>query len=77
MRELRVVEDKARLFEIHADTQRRSRTDEGEVMHVLVVEHDPRIASDVSRTLEASGYEVETVANGEEVWFLGDTAIPS
>ena len=28
---------------------------------------------DVSRTLEASGYVVETVANGEDAWFLGDT----
>jgi two-component system, OmpR family, response regulator len=42
-------------------------------MRVLVVEDDQRIASDVSRTLEASGYVVETVANGEEAWFLGDT----
>ena len=40
-------------------------------MRVLVVEDDPRIASDVSSTLEASGYE--TVANGEDAWFLGDT----
>ncbi|APO52181.1 response regulator transcription factor [Bradyrhizobium diazoefficiens] len=42
-------------------------------MRVLVVEDDPRIASDVARTLEASGYVVETVANGEDAWFLGDT----
>jgi len=42
-------------------------------MRVLVVEDDRRIASDVSRALEASGYVVETVANGEEAWFLGDT----
>jgi DNA-binding response OmpR family regulator len=42
-------------------------------MRVLVVEDDPRIASDVSRTLEGSGYVVETVANGEDAWFLGDT----
>ena len=42
-------------------------------MRVLVVEDDQRIASDVSRTLEASGYVVETVANGEDAWFLGDT----
>jgi two-component system, OmpR family, response regulator len=43
------------------------------MMRVLVVEDDPRIASDVSRTLEASGYVVDTVANGEDAWFLGDT----
>ncbi|MBR0718383.1 response regulator transcription factor [Bradyrhizobium liaoningense] len=42
-------------------------------MRVLVVEDDQRIASDVSRTLEASGYVVDTVANGEDAWFLGDT----
>jgi DNA-binding response OmpR family regulator len=42
-------------------------------MRVLVVEDDRRIASDVARTLEASGYVVETVANGEDAWFLGDT----
>jgi DNA-binding response OmpR family regulator len=42
-------------------------------MRVLVVEDDPRIASDVSRTLESSGYVVETSANGEDAWFLGDT----
>lgn len=42
-------------------------------MRLLVVEDDLRIASDVSRTLEASGYVVETVANGEDAWFLGDT----
>jgi DNA-binding response OmpR family regulator len=42
-------------------------------MRVLLVEDDPRIASDVSRALEASGYVVETAANGEDAWFLGDT----
>ncbi|WP_338693289.1 response regulator transcription factor [Bradyrhizobium sp. 26S5] len=42
-------------------------------MRLLVVEDDQRIASDVSRALEASGYVVETVANGEDAWFLGDT----
>ena len=42
-------------------------------MRVLVVEDDQRIASDLAHTLEASGYVVETVANGEDAWFLGDT----
>ncbi len=42
-------------------------------MRVLVVEDDRRIASDVARALEASGYVVETVSDGEEAWFRGDT----
>jgi DNA-binding response OmpR family regulator len=42
-------------------------------MRVLVVEDDPRIASDVSRALKASGYVAETVASGEDAWFCGDT----
>ncbi|MEH6952922.1 response regulator transcription factor (plasmid) [Nitrobacter sp. NHB1] len=42
-------------------------------MRVLVVEDDQRIATDVSCALEASGYVVETVTNGEDAWFLGDT----
>jgi len=42
-------------------------------MRVLLVEDDPRIASDVARTLEAAGYVVETVGDGEEAWFRGDT----
>jgi DNA-binding response OmpR family regulator len=43
------------------------------MMRVLVVEDDRRIASDVARALEASGYVVETVGEGEEAWFRGDT----
>lgn len=42
-------------------------------MRVLLVEDDRRIASDVKRALEASGYIVETVSDGEQAWFLGDT----
>lgn len=42
-------------------------------MRVLLVEDDRRIASDVSRALAASGYVVETVRDGEEAWFRGDT----
>ncbi len=42
-------------------------------MRVLLVEDDRRIASDVSRALSAAGYVVETVADGEEAWFRGDT----
>lgn len=42
-------------------------------MRVLLVEDDRRIASDVARALEAAGYVVETVSDGEEAWFRGDT----
>jgi DNA-binding response OmpR family regulator len=42
-------------------------------MRVLLVEDDRRIASDVARALEAAGYLVETVSDGEEAWFRGDT----
>ena len=42
-------------------------------MRVLLVEDDRRIASDISQALEASGYVVETVSDGEKAWFRGDT----
>lgn len=42
-------------------------------MRVLLVEDDRRIAADVMRTLKAAGYLVETVGDGEEAWFRGDT----
>ncbi len=42
-------------------------------MRVLVVEDDPRIASEVGRALAAAGYVVETAAEGEDAWFRGDT----
>jgi two-component system OmpR family response regulator len=42
-------------------------------MRVLLVEDDSRIASDVTGALEAAGYVVETVSDGEEAWFRGDT----
>jgi two-component system OmpR family response regulator len=42
-------------------------------MRVLLVEDDRRIAADVERTLKAAGYVVETVRDGEEAWFRGDT----
>jgi DNA-binding response OmpR family regulator len=42
-------------------------------MRVLLVEDDRRIASDVERALAAAGYVVETVRDGEEAWFRGDT----
>jgi len=42
-------------------------------MRVLLVEDDRRIASDVERALKAAGYVVDTVSDGEQAWFLGDT----
>ena len=42
-------------------------------MRILLAEDDDRIRTDVSRALEASGYVVDSEANGEEAWFLGDT----
>jgi DNA-binding response OmpR family regulator len=43
------------------------------MMRVLLVEDDRRIAADVTRALQAAGYVVETVGDGEEAWFRGDT----
>ena len=42
-------------------------------MRVLVVEDDRRIAADISRALQGGGYVAETVQDGEEAWFRGDT----
>jgi two-component system OmpR family response regulator len=42
-------------------------------MRVLVVEDDRRIAADVTQALQAAGYVVEMVRDGEEAWFRGDT----
>jgi DNA-binding response OmpR family regulator len=42
-------------------------------MRLLLVEDDPRIARDIEHVLEANGYVVETVRDGEEAWFRGDT----
>lgn len=42
-------------------------------MRLLLVEDDRRIAADVERALRAGGYLVETVRDGEEAWFRGDT----
>ncbi|HZT26493.1 MAG TPA: response regulator transcription factor [Pseudolabrys sp.] len=42
-------------------------------MRVLLVEDDRRIAADVAQALKAAGYVVETVQDGEEAWFRGDT----
>ncbi len=42
-------------------------------MRLLLVEDDRRIAADVEGALQAAGYVVETVRDGEEAWFRGDT----
>jgi two-component system, OmpR family, response regulator len=42
-------------------------------MRILLVEDDVRIARDITATLEAAGYVVETVGDGEEAWFRGET----
>ena len=42
-------------------------------MRVLVVEDDRRIAADVAHALQVAGYLVETVRDGDEAWFRGDT----
>lgn len=42
-------------------------------MRILLVEDEARIAADVSGALQAAGYLVEAVSDGEEAWFRGDT----
>jgi two-component system OmpR family response regulator len=42
-------------------------------LKVLVVEDDVRIAEEVMRALQGAGYIVDTVADGEDAWFRGDT----
>jgi two-component system, OmpR family, response regulator len=41
-------------------------------VRILLVEDDARIAASVTATLEAQGYRVEQVADGEAAWFQGD-----
>jgi DNA-binding response OmpR family regulator len=43
------------------------------MMRILLAEDDRRIAADVAKALRANGYVVETVGDGEEAWFRGDT----
>ena len=42
-------------------------------MRALAVEDDPRIRRDLVAALSAAGFHVETAADGESAWFLGDT----
>ena len=41
-------------------------------MRCLVVEDEPDIRADLSRALEAAGFSVDGVADGETAWFHGD-----
>jgi DNA-binding response OmpR family regulator len=42
-------------------------------MRVLLVEDDDRVAAGVAMALDAAGFVVERVADGEDAWFRGDT----
>lgn len=42
-------------------------------MRILVVEDEAAIAQDVASALEANGFVVDVVADGEEAWFRGGT----
>lgn len=42
-------------------------------MRILLVEDDVRIAREIAATLNAAGYVVEIVGDGEEAWFRGGT----
>ena len=42
-------------------------------MRALVVEDDPDVGPDVVRGLQAAGFVVDLVRNGEDAWFRGDT----
>lgn len=42
-------------------------------MRILIAEDDSRIASSLGEALEASGFLVETEADGELAWYRGDT----
>lgn len=42
-------------------------------MRILLVEDDLRIAREIAAALQAAGYVVDTVGDGEEAWFHGET----
>ena len=42
-------------------------------MRILLVEDEPKIRADLTAALEQSGYLVNSVDDGDEAWFLGDT----
>lgn len=41
-------------------------------MRCLVVEDDPDIRADLERTLQAAGFIVDAIADGETAWYQGD-----
>lgn len=41
-------------------------------MRCLIVEDDPDIGADLRRSLEAAGFSVDVVGDGETAWFQGD-----
>ena len=41
-------------------------------MRCLVVEDEPEIRADLARALEAAGFAVDAVGDGESAWFQGD-----
>jgi two-component system OmpR family response regulator len=42
-------------------------------MRCLIVEDDPDIQADLRRALQAAGFAVDAVGDGNEAWFRGDT----
>lgn len=42
-------------------------------MRVLIVEDEPRICADISRTLSSTGYSCDWATDGEDAWFRGET----
>lgn len=42
-------------------------------MRILLTEDDVRIAREIAATLHAAGYVIDTVNDGEEAWFRGET----
>jgi two-component system OmpR family response regulator len=42
-------------------------------MRVLIVEDEPRIATDIRQAMTASGYACDHSEDGEDAWFKGDT----
>lgn len=42
-------------------------------MRVLIVEDEEKLAADLSRALEGSGYLPEIASDGKEAWFKGET----
>ena len=53
--------------------ERSSGSRTSDIMRALVVEDDPDVGPDVVRGLQAAGFVVDLVRNGEDAWFRGDT----